>query len=270
MKRTLLTLMVCMMAGMAPAWSQLNERYVPALSLYVGTDVGGAVPGMNYIPKIFKPYIQLNLAVGAGVRFPLDQRVTLRSDIGYKTVRMDADAYVENQLAFVPDDGQPQGYLKQYYTGQAAMSMSFTMLEVPVYLSIGLGQTGRNKLLVGGYGAWIMRSNFQTDPLKGYIGSRPDVIENVVSEPSPEVSMNFRNVLSKWDAGLFLGYEYNIYERINIGFRFLAGFKDIFYSDVYPNDPEVSKVLEYRMTHMRGAITVSYDLFNHKGVWVNH
>ena len=237
--------------------------YIPTIALQVGTDLGGAIPDFKFIPKTFKAYPQLRVAIGLRLVQPITPHWTLSTEINYKTVAMNADAMVENMHAWVPDG---DGHLDQFYSGRAKMKMSFTMLEFPLYFTVKLGKRMRNKLHMGGYAAWMLNSEFITDPTKGYIGTeKPDYVGEAIPVPDPKVTMDFGNVLKKWDAGLCFGYEYQIISRLNIGIKLFAGLTDIFDKDVFPDDPKLNKVLEYSMKQMRGSIMVSWDLYSPDG-----
>lgn len=251
-------------------WKNLSFN---TFGVQIGTDVGGALPTkLEFIPKVFRPYPKMYMSIGARTSISLAPGWDLGLEANYKTVEMSADALVENQLAFAPnvniETGLVQGYLKQYFSGQATMNMSFTMLEIPLYAKY-VFPNGKDKIMFGGYGAWVMRATFVTDPQIGYIGFEPDKVEPgmVFPPPSEDTRMDFSRFTSKWDAGITFGYERELYQRINIGLRVYAGFKDIFQRDIFPNDDSVDKILEYNMTHMRGSLTISYDLFRTHSWW---
>lgn len=249
-------------------WRNLSFN---TFGVQIGTDVGGALPTkLEFIPKVFRPYPKMYMSIGARTSISLALGWDLGLEANYKTVEMSADALVENQLAFAPnvdvETGLVQGYLKQYFSGQAAMNMSFTMLEIPLYAKY-VFPNGKDKIMFGGYGAWVMRATFITDPQMGYTGSEPDKVDVVIQAPSDVTRMDFSRFTSNWDAGITFGYEREVYQRVNIGLRVYAGFKDIFQRDIFPNDDSVDKILEYNMTHMRGSLTISYDLFRTHSWW---
>lgn len=251
-------------------WKNLSFN---TFGVQIGTDVGGALPTkLEFIPKVFRPYPKMYMSIGARTSISLAPGWDLGLEANYKTVEMSADALVENQLAFAPDvdpeTGLVQGFEKQYFSGQATMNMSFTMLEIPLYAKY-VFPNGKDKILFGGYGAWVMRATFVTDPQIGYIGFEPDKVEPgmVISTPSEGTRMDFSRFTANWDAGITFGYEREVYQRVNIGLRVYVGFKDIFQRDIFPNDDSVDKILEYNMTHMRGSLTISYDLFRTHSWW---
>lgn len=219
-----------------------------ALGVQLGTDIGGAVPfPFKYIPETFNPYPKLNLSLGAKLSFPLTSRWSLGTEFTYKTVTMNADARVENQR-------YQDKELIQYFSGTAEMHMDFTMLEIPVYTKYTL-RNGKDRLLVGPYFAWVMKSSFVIDPQKGYIGTTgPDKVDSVMPEDMDD--MDFNNSLDSWDMGILLGYERKLSSRFELGLRFSWGFKDIFKSS--------NQYFDYSMLHMRGSVVVSYNLFDIK------
>ncbi len=249
-----------------------ETRYSKRLHTFgvqVGTDVGGALPTkLEFIPEVFTPYPKLSVSLGAYTSFSLSDHWDLKLEANYKTVEMSADAFVENQLSFVPDESQETGYLRQYFSGRAKMNMAFTMLELPLY-AVYTFPSYKNKLIFGGYGAWTMMATFQTLPQYGFIGSEVDEVGIVLDSPLPadDPSANFSKYMDNWDAGIVLGYEREIIQRINIGLKLYVGFKDIFKPDIFPDDPELNKILEYNMSHMRGALTLSYDIFQVGNWW---
>ena len=222
-----------------------------AVGFLVGTDIGGAVPfPFKHIPKKFNPYPQLSVALGAKVAIPLKgDKWALGAEATYKRLALDADARVENQRFEGRDQGEPK---VQYYSGTAEMSMVFSMIEVPVYAKYAFTANNKNKLVFGAYGAYYLQSRFKVKATKGYVGNFPDEYRNSVTPEAP-INMDFSSSIGSWDAGLLLGYEKNLFSRLDIGLRVTFGLKDIFTSD--------NKYFDYKMLQMRGTFTLSYDLF---------
>jgi hypothetical protein len=213
------------------------------LGVALGTDIGGAIPfPPKNIPGDINAYPRLNLSLGARVGYSFDSRRSLGTELNYKTVGMSADARVGNQRF-------QDGDAIQYFTGTSRMRMSFTMLEVPVYGRYTFCG-GKDVALLGGYWAWIMDGEFVTDPQKGFIGSQPDLWEANIDNAMED--MNFTSSLGRWDAGLVCGYERLMFNRCHIGLRMMFGMKDVFRHG--------NRYFDYRMLHMRGAVTLCYDL----------
>lgn len=221
-----------------------------SLGVQIGTDIGGAIPvPLSYIPDKFNPYPQLSVSLGAKITIPLKgKKWALGTEVTYKKIGLDADARVENQRF----EGTDQGEKKiQYYSGTAKMHMSFTMLEVPVYVKYAFTSGGSHRVVFGAFGAYYINNDFNVTATKGYIGNEADQFENSVMPESP-IHMDFGSSLGSWDAGVLVGYEKNMFSRLNMGIRVMMGFKDIFTKD--------NKYFDYKMLNMRGTITVSYDL----------
>lgn len=217
-----------------------------ALGVQLGTDIGGAIPvPFKYIPSTFNPYPKLNISLGVRGSWSYNARWSVHAELTYKQVTMEADARVENQRADL------EGTI-QYYSGTAFMVMDFTMIEIPVYAKMALSKKYNDFLILGGYYAYNINPKFVTIATNGYVGGLPDEVDGVITPDAP-MEMSFTESLTKHDAGIIVGYERRIWDRANIGFRLMVGFKDIFQSD--------KKALEYQMWHMRGSLNIEYDLF---------
>lgn len=244
--------LLILIAG-APAVAQENTpadawwgNHILSLGVQVGVNIGGAVPyPLKHIPEAINAYPQLTGSLGAKCTFPLYQPFSLGVELNYKTIAMKADARVENQQFKNPDG------LLQYFSGAAQMNMSFTMLEIPLYVKYRFRQSP-HAVILGGYYAFVLSREFTTIALKGYIGNAPDEVASPV-DAQPQI-MPFSASLDRWDAGLIAGYELQIIPRLHLGLRFMTGFKDVF--------KPLHRYFEYRMLPMRGAVTVSYSLFD--------
>ncbi len=226
-----------------------SDQNVFRAGVLIGTDIGGAVPvPFRYIPSTFNPYPQLNLDMGIFAEFRLQDRWSLGANFIYKTVGMKADARVSNQKY----EDQEAGLL-QYYTGTAKMDMSFTMFEVPFYAKYTFGNHV-SRLLFGGYFTYNLKAEFETLATKGYSGGQPDKVEVIIEKGGKPLNMSFTSSLRDFDAGVLVGYEHSVYNRLNIGIRLSMGFLDIFQRD--------TKYFDYKMLHMRGTIIVGYRLFH--------
>ena len=214
------------------------------ISPQLGTDIGGAVPipfdagGMqiNAFPRITP-------SIGIALSYTYLYRWNVGVELTYKRIAMDADVRVTNQKF------KGEGMV-QYFTGTAEMKMSFTLLEVPLYVKYMFGGNRQHGMMLGGYFAYNLRPSFMTIAQKGFNGPQPNVVESVITEP---MRMDFSATLDKWDAGILLGYQTRILNRVHFGLRALAALKEIFLPD--------SDFFDYKMYPMRGAIVLNYDLF---------
>lgn len=233
-----------------------------AFGVHVGLDIGGAAPWppanmrgdvmkMEAVPK-------LNPSLGFSFTAHLPRRFSLSAELTYKQVGIDADAWVSGQQFRLPNPGGDD--LITRFRGTANVVMNFSMIEVPVYVAYGF-RGGRSRVYLGAYYSYIIKSDFSTTPLKGLVEnpndpSQPPIVVTPDSPVPPDAMPVFNDYLGKWDAGILMGYEWQIVPRVNMTARFSVGFKDIFRPG--------SNYLEYKMLHMRGTIAVSYSFLRYK------
>jgi hypothetical protein len=215
------------------------------IGLSLGTDIGGAIPfPVSNIPGTINAYPQISPALGANISFLLVKGWGLGLEVKYKTVGMRADARVNNQR-FNMDDAT------MYFTGTTKTDMKFTMFEIPLYAKYRF--SNRNFAFSGVYYSRILSGNFVADPVKGFSGASPDVAE--ITDVS-DITMDFSQYLDNWDCGALIGYERAVFERLKLAIHLSMGFKDIFKSS--------NNYFDYKMLHMRGGLTLTYDLFSTK------
>lgn len=233
------------------ALRQRGGRY--AFGVHAGIDLGGAVPWppanlradamkMSAVPK-------LNPSLGLSFTAFLPKRFSLSAELTYKQVGIDAEAWVSGQQFRLPNpDGED---MITRFRGTANVVMDFSMLEIPVYVGYGFNG-GRSRVYLGAYYSYILKSNFDTKPLKGLVTSSDGsyIMVTPDSPIPPDAMPVFNDYLDCWDVGMLLGYEWQIVPRLKMTARFSMGFKDIFRPG--------SNYLEYRMLHMRGTIAISY------------
>jgi hypothetical protein len=219
--------------------------YQGNFGISVGTDIGGAVPyPVSNIPGTINAYPHINPALGANISFLLIKGWGLGLEVNYKTVAMKADARVSNQR-FNMDDAT------MYFTGTTKTDMKFIMLEVPVYAKYRF--SNRNFAFAGFYYSHVFSSSFVADPVKGYSGSQADVVETT---DVSNITMDFSQYMDNWDLGALAGYERAIFDRLKLALRISVGFKDVFKPS--------NNYFDYRMLHIRGGITLTYDLLSTK------
>lgn len=222
-------------------------EYRFALGIQLGTDIGGAIPfPLSNVPSPFNPYPQLYPSLGAKLTFPVTRRWGIGAELTYKKVAIDADARIENQRF-----NDTKNDVIARFTGSAEMTMSFTMLEVPVYAKYTF-KNQKDRLLFGGYFAYILKGKFDNSVKKGFMMTDEGVYNGAIE--SDPLDISFSDILDSWDAGLLLGYERRLFSRVEIGLRVSCGLKDIFKPD--------NQYFDYKMLHMRGTVAISYNLFN--------
>lgn len=222
-----------------------TDSWKPILAVRIGTDLGGALPfPFSYIPSQFAPKLKLKLTMGGEIIVPVNKHWSLATEINYKGVAIDADAYVEDQR-FMMDGSQT------YFTGMAVMSMSFTMLEIPLYAKYAFSE-GRNRVMLGGYYSIGKGQSFDVIAKKGFMRGSTDSEElDVLTE---DYLMSFNDQLDTWDAGLVFGYERYIIDNLAVNGKVHIGFKSIF--------TQGFDMLDYKMYHMRLALGLSYELID--------
>jgi hypothetical protein len=215
------------------------------IGLSIGADIGGAVPfPVSNIPGTINAYPQINPALGANISFSLIKGWGLGVEVNYKIVAMRADARVINQK-FNMDNAT------MYFTGTTKTDMKFTMLEIPLYTKYRFNN--RNFAFAGLYYSHIFSGHFVADPVKGYSGASPDIAE--ITDVS-DIAMDFSPYMDSWDCGALVGYERAIFDRLKLAIRFSMGLKDIFKPS--------NNYFDYNMLHMRGGVTMTYDLLSTK------
>lgn len=226
-----------------------DVEYRFAMGVQLGTDIGGAIPfPFSNVPSPFNPYPQLYPSLGLKLTFPVTNKWGIGAEITYKKELIDADAKIKNQRF-----NDKKNDLIARFTGSAEMSMDFTMLEVPVYAKYTF-HNQKDRILLGGYFVYVMKGKFNIQVNKGFMMTDEEVYNGAIEDEPLEI--NFSDILDTWDAGIVLGYERKLFNRVEIGLRASWGLKDIFKRD--------NQYFDYKMLHMRGTLVVSYNLFDIK------
>lgn len=151
MVRNILILTVTGIMLLATAACPVTAQQTPVfassfcISPQLGTDLGGAVPiPFNAVGGYFNAYPKLNATLGARFFLNLHPRWSVGANLNYKTIAMDADARVTNQK-FKGEN------TVQYFTGTSEMSMSFTLLEIPLYAEFLLGSKKQHGIQLGSF-----------------------------------------------------------------------------------------------------------------------
>ena len=249
------TLFFVLLIGSASAFNPLKIKFKPikepvqfAMGVHTGIDIGGAVP--YPLSKVVgvgnKMEVVPRLAPSLGVSYSLvvNKNWNVSIESTYKKVEMAAKTRLSQESI---RDGENT----LYFEGRADAHMSFSMIEVPLYVRYSFGN-GMNKILLGGYYSYILDAEFVTTPVQGMAGDNEDKSTWEPFGPGEMEQQNFTDKLDNWDAGFVLGYERVLIDRVTIGGRFAMGFKDIFRSG------EDNKYLSYSMLNMRGTIMLSY------------
>jgi hypothetical protein len=212
------------------------------VSPQIGTDIGGAIP-IPFGSQKINAFPRLSPSIGVSFGYTYQYRWNLCVELTYKRIAMDADARVSNQKF------KGEGMV-QFFTGTAEMNMSFTLIEIPLYVKYMFGANRQHGAAIGGYFAKNLKTTFVSTAVKGFTGPLSDVVESTISAP---MVMDFSSTLDTWDAGIMLGYSSRVYNSVNMGVNFLIGCKDIFTPG--------SDFFDYKMVPIRGSITLNYNLF---------
>ena len=234
--------------------SSVPEKFI--LGIHTGLDLGAAVPWP--VTRLadgsykFSATPKISPQLGISYTMIFSRRLSASVEVTYKTVAIDANTWVKNQRFTI--DSNPEHPKYQYFTGTADALMSFSMIEVPLYLRYTF-KRDRNRIILGGYYSYILKGRFNTIAKKGVLNPdfplEDDTQLDEGSIVTAPVGMQMDDKLGHWDIGMVVGYERKILNRLNFGARFMMGFKDIF----------DEKCLEYAMWHMRGSFVLSWELF---------
>lgn len=228
--------------------AQNDQRF--HFGIHTGFDLGAAVPWpisdavgggdkMNAAPR-------LTPALGFSGEYLISKKISAVAEATYKTIALDASIITLNSGQRFIDDG-----LNVIFYGRAKTSMSFTMLELPLYAKYKINE--KNRVFLGGYYAYIVTGKFEATALSGRLENPEIPGEVTVINPSDPLFQDFGPNLSNWDAGWLAGYERKLSNRFTLSGRFSMGLKDIFRNG--------QNYLEYSMLNMRGTIALSYKLF---------
>ncbi|MGL4909447.1 MAG: outer membrane beta-barrel protein [Bacteroidales bacterium] len=248
---TLCTLLLLNSVGVyAVDKDQLEISKKIAVGLHTGLDIGGAVPfplskalgdddKMEAVPG-------LTPSIGLSGTYHLTNRWSISIEGTYKKVSLEADIVTLTTGQKFIIDGT-----KVLFRGRASTDMEFSMIEFPLYARFRI--TENNRVFLGGYGTYIVKGKFEAVAIHGTISdpNDPNGLPTTLNTPQHQ---NFSKNLSKFDAGMLLGYEYGITKRLNLSGRIIVGFKDIF--------KKGENYLDYSMWHMRGNVVLSFTLFN--------
>ena len=224
-----------------------------AFGVHTGFDLGAAVPWppgqaigggskMSAVPH-------LTPAIGISYTTLFDRHWSLTAEATYKTVALDAKTWQSSQIFHDTDDAGNPTLLE--FRGTASAKMSFTMLEIPLFVRYTFSREN-NRILLGGYYSRVFSATFDTSPYKGTLTNmHTGEVEPIY--PDEPYTQDFNSELDNWDAGVLIGYERRLAPRIMLSGRFMMGFKDIFKPG--------TGYFDYNMLHMRGTVTLSYYFF---------
>jgi hypothetical protein len=214
----------------------------------LGIDMGGAIPfPFSDIPDGAKGTPKLNPSLGLGFEYRVATKWNLGFEVSYHLLAFSANADVISQ-PFYSDDHQNV----LYFSGHAKTDVELRVLEFPVVAVYDLNH--RWSLLMGVYYSRILEGSFKTEGTKGVLSDDKTITDSAQLPGVANTDYNFNDYLDKWDAGLLIGYRYNIINRVYFWSNLNVGFNSIFKSD-FDN-------IDYEMYQVRLNVGVSISLFN--------
>jgi hypothetical protein len=244
MKRIALLFIFCL-----PLLVQSQERswcIYPSL----GADMGGAIPfPFSDIPKGSKGTPKLFPSLGLGYEKVISDKWGIGLEISYHVLSFSANAKVRSQEFFFNNH---QDIL--YFSGNTKTDVELRFLQIPLiaeyYLNPGW------TILFGPYYSKIFEGTFNTNGTEGVISDNIQITDSASLPGVAEVKYNFNEYIDSWDAGVLIGFRYNISQKLFFWGNFNIGFKSIFRPDF--------DQIDYEMYQMRLNIGVAVSLYNPK------
>lgn len=240
-KRIFLLIMFCLPLMLQ---AQTNKWWLyPSL----GVDMGGAVPfPLSDIPDGSKGTPKLTPSLGIGFGREISERWDLGVEINYHILSFTAAADVRSQ-PFYSDDH----LTIMYFTGHARTDAEFRFVEFPLVAVYKFSKDW--SFTPGIYYSRILDGTFNTSGTNGVTSTDKNITDNATLPGIANTKYSFGNYLDKWDAGMLLGFRYNLTQKICFRLRMQAGFKSIFVKD-FDN-------IDYEMYQVRVNAGVSVKLF---------
>lgn len=219
----------------AECFGQLVRRkdYDAAFAIQVGGEIGALVP-------FGKPGVFIRPAGGLKMTFPFTRKWFLGSEINYSQLTYNG-VYNVN-ISF------PEHPTFSSYSGDVEARFDIKQIQVPVYLKYMLN-CNRASVLFGIYGAYVFDATLNTSLKNGYFepiyGESGDGTETLKEK-------NISGDMDNWNAGITVGYEYQIVKHLNAMFRINAGMKE-----VMKNNRDFGK----KLFPLQASLTLSFDFF---------
>lgn len=213
----------------------------------LGIDMGGAIPlPLSEVPDDAKGTPKLKPNLGIGFQYNFNARWSLGTELSYHNLSVDAVVNVVSQ-AFWSDD---RSYAT-YFSGEAYSSTELQFIEIP--LKIYYNFNDRWSLIVGAYYSIVLDGKLETEGRNGWISADKKDTDSAPLPGTQNTSFDFNDKLDNYDAGVLLGYQWEVGERVKLWGRFNVGFKSIFVPD-FNN-------IDYEMYPFRFSTGVSFVLW---------
>jgi hypothetical protein len=244
MKRIALVIVFCL-----PILLQAqNSRWFVCPSL--GVDMGGAIPfPLSDIPEGSKGTPKLNPSLGLGLEYRVTAKWNLNFEVSYHLLAFSAKADVRSQPFYFDNH---QDIL--YFSGHTSADFELRFLEFPLMAIYNVNPNW--SIILGTYYSRILEGSFNTIGTNGVL-SNDKTITDAAQLPGPaNTSYDFNDYIDVWDAGLLVGYRYNLNHRLYFWGNLHVGFKSIFIKE-FDN-------IDYEMYQLRLNVGVSIALFDNK------
>lgn len=214
----------------------------------LGIDMGGAVPfPLSDIPDGAKGTPKLLPNIGLGYEYHVLNKISVGIECNYHTLAFSSKADVRSQ-PFYSDNRQNI----LYFSGKTSADVELRFLEFPLVLNYTINPNFT--LEAGTYYSRILDGSFNTKGTDGILSDNKAITDTASLPGIANTSYNFNDNLDKWDAGLLIGYRYNLNHKIFFWSRLQVGFKSIFVKE-FEN-------IDYEMYQVRLVVGVSVILLN--------
>jgi len=209
--------------------------------------MGGAVPfPLADIPDGAKGTPKINPSLGFGVGYNLSEKWDLSFELNYHVLAFSASADVRSQPFYFNGNADTM-----YFSGHTTTDADLRFLEMPL---VGVYHINSIWSVTPGiYYSRIFEGSFNTKGTDGVTSIYKDETDNATLPGIVNKSYDFNEYLDEWDAGLLLGFRYNLNQKLFFWSRINVGFKSIFRKD-FDN-------IDYEMYQVRFSAGVSVNLF---------
>lgn len=241
MKRV--ALMILQFISMLVCGQENNWWVYPAL----GVDIGGAIPfPLSDIPDGARGTSKINPSLGLGFEYQFTPKWSAGLQVNYHVLEFSGKADVLSQSFYYNNQ---QGIL--YFSGETNTDIELRLIEFPVMALYKLGS--RWALVMGAYYSRIADGTFDTEGKNGVLSDDKSITDAAQLPGTANTRYDFNDDLDKWDAGLLVGYRYEIVNRLSFHTHLTIGFNSIF-------KPEFNNI-DYEMYQLRLNAGLSFCFF---------
>jgi hypothetical protein len=216
----------------------------------IGIDMGGTIPfPLSDIPHGSKGTPKLNPNLGLGFEYKVAGKWNLGAEVSYHVLAFSAIADVRSQPIYFDNH---EDIL--YFSGKTKTDVELRFVEFPVF-AVYKGND-RWSLLFGAYYSRILEGTFNSQGINGVLSDNKAITDTASLPGIVNTSFNFNDFIDKWDAGMLIGYRYNLNQRINFWTRLQVGFNSIFVKE-FDN-------IEYELYQVRLNVGISITLFTNR------